>query len=67
VEDAVKQRVLIAFVLFLVPVAGAQVYTVIDLGTLSPTAINTWGEVVGNFNGRLSSGGNLQAGRAWAH
>ena len=47
-----NQRVLIAFVLFLVPVAGAQVYTVTDLGPLSPTAINSWGQVVGNFNGQ---------------
>ena len=47
-----NQRVLIAFVLFLVPVAGAQVYTVTDLGPLSPTAINIWGQVVGNFNGQ---------------
>ena len=38
-----NQRVLIAFVLFLVPVAGAQVYTVTDLGPLSPTAINILG------------------------
>ena len=36
-----KQRILIVFVLFLVPIAGAQVYTVTDLGQLSPTAINT--------------------------
>jgi probable HAF family extracellular repeat protein len=52
VEDAVNQRVLIALVLFLVPVAGAQVYTVTDLGPLSPTSINVWGQVVGNFNGQ---------------
>jgi uncharacterized membrane protein len=31
--------------------AAAQVYTVKDLGPLAPTAINTWGEVVGNYNG----------------
>jgi probable HAF family extracellular repeat protein len=48
----VNQRVLIAFMLFLVPVAGAQVYTVTDLGPLSPTAINIWGQVAGNFNGQ---------------
>jgi len=47
-----KQRVLIAFVLFLVPIASAQVYTVTDLGPLSPTAINIWGQVVGNFKGQ---------------
>jgi len=28
-----------------------QVYTITDLGPLSPTAINTWGQVVGNLNG----------------
>src|ERR1700728_5242640 len=46
------KRVLTAFVLFLVPIANAHVYTVTDLGPLSPTAINIWGEVVGNFNGQ---------------
>lgn len=31
----------------------AQVsYTVTDLGQMSPTAINTWAQVVGNYNGR---------------
>jgi uncharacterized membrane protein len=45
-------RILLAF-LFLVrvPIAGAQVYTITDLGPLSPTAINTWAQVVGNING----------------
>jgi len=47
-----KQRLLIAFVLLLVPIASAQVYTVTDLGPLSPTAINIWGQVVGNSNGQ---------------
>lgn len=46
-----KQIVLIAFVLLLVPIAGAQVYTITDLGALSPAAINTWAQVVGNLNG----------------
>jgi probable HAF family extracellular repeat protein len=46
-----KQRVVVAFVLLLVPIASAQVYTITDLGPLSPTAINTWGQVVGNLNG----------------
>jgi probable HAF family extracellular repeat protein len=46
-----KRRILIAFVLLLVPIAGAQVYTITDLGPLSPTAINIWGQVVGNSNG----------------
>jgi hypothetical protein len=31
--------------------AVAQHYTITDLGPLSPTAINTWGQVVGNLNG----------------
>jgi probable HAF family extracellular repeat protein len=47
-----KQRILIALVVFLVPIASAQVYKVTDLGPLSPTAINTWGQVVGNLNGQ---------------
>jgi probable HAF family extracellular repeat protein len=32
--------------------ASAQVYTITDLGSLSPTAINKWGQVVGNLNGQ---------------
>jgi len=32
--------------------ASAQVYTITDLGPLSPTAINIWGQVVGNINGQ---------------
>jgi probable HAF family extracellular repeat protein len=32
--------------------AVAQVYTVTDLGPLAPTAINSWAQVVGNYNGR---------------
>jgi probable HAF family extracellular repeat protein len=47
-----KQRILIAFVLLLVPIASAQVYTITDLGPLSPTAINIWGQVVGNSKGQ---------------
>ena len=47
-----KSRILIAFVLLLVPIASAQVYTITDLGPLSPTAINIWGQVVGNSNGQ---------------
>ena len=46
-----KQRILIAFVLLLVPIASAQVYTITDLGPFSPAAINTWGQVVGNRGG----------------
>lgn len=36
---------------FIISVASAQVYTVTDLGQLSPTAINIWGQVAGNRNG----------------
>ena len=51
VEDAMKQRILITFVvLLLVPIASAQVYTITDLGSLSPTAINSWAQVVGHYN-----------------
>jgi probable HAF family extracellular repeat protein len=40
------------FLLCLIPALGeSQVYAVKDLGPLSPTAINTWGEVAGNLNG----------------
>jgi len=34
-----------------VSVSNAQVFTVTDLGPLSPTGINTWGQVVGARNG----------------
>src|ERR1019366_677454 len=33
------------------PLAVTQVYKVTDLGPLVPTAINNWGQVVGNRNG----------------
>jgi probable HAF family extracellular repeat protein len=40
------------FLFSLLPALGeSQVYTVKDLGPLSPVAINTWGEVAGNLNG----------------
>ena len=52
VEDALKQKLLIALALMVfVPVMRGQVYTITDLGSLSPAAINTWGQVVGNRNG----------------
>jgi probable HAF family extracellular repeat protein len=51
VEEAVKQRILIVFVFLFASEAGAQVYTITDLGAFSPTAINTWGQVVGNLSG----------------
>lgn len=47
-----KQKILIAVILLLVPIAGAQVYTITDLGSLSPTAINSWAQVAGNYNGQ---------------
>lgn len=41
------------------PSLFAQHYTITDLGPLSPTGINMWGQVVGNLNGHayLWSGG----------
>jgi hypothetical protein len=42
-RKVVTQRVFIAFVLLLVPIASAQVYTVTDLGPLSRTGINRLG------------------------
>jgi len=49
-----KQPFLIAFVLLLMPIASAQVYTITDLGPLAPTAINSWAQVVGNYNGHAN-------------
>jgi len=46
-----KLTTLIGFVLLLVTIASAQFYTITDLGQLSPTAINTLGQVAGNYNG----------------
>jgi probable HAF family extracellular repeat protein len=41
------------FVCLISALAVAQsAYTVTDLGPLSPTAINTWGQVVGNYNNK---------------
>jgi hypothetical protein len=40
------------FLFCLIPaLTVAQVYTVTDLGPLSPTGINSWAQVVGNYNG----------------
>jgi hypothetical protein len=48
----VKCRTLLALLsLACVPVVSAQVYTITNLGNFSPTAINSWGQVVGNRNG----------------
>jgi probable HAF family extracellular repeat protein len=39
------------FLFCLIPaLTAAQVYTVTDLGPLTPTAINSWAQVVGNYN-----------------
>jgi probable HAF family extracellular repeat protein len=50
-----QSRRTFAFWLFLFclisPLAVTQVYKVTDLGPLAPTAINNWGQVVGNLNG----------------
>ncbi len=75
VEDAMKRTVLIIFAFMLGPIASAQVYTITDLGPLSPTAINTWAQVVGNYDnrayiwafGRMHSLGTLPGGTfSWA-
>lgn len=48
-----RRFVLCALVISLAAtLASAQVYTITDLGPLSPTAVNIWGQVVGNFNGQ---------------
>jgi probable HAF family extracellular repeat protein len=52
VEVAVKRAILEVFVLILAPIASAQVYTITDLGPMSPTAINSWAQVVGNYKGQ---------------
>ncbi|MGA2336194.1 MAG: hypothetical protein ABSG08_12525 [Terriglobales bacterium] len=47
------------------PLSVAQVYKVTDLGPLAPTAINNWGQVVGNLNGQAllwTQWGNLDLG-----
>jgi probable HAF family extracellular repeat protein len=49
-----KLTTLIGFVLLLVTVASAQVYTITDLGQFSPTAINALGQVAGNYNGQAN-------------
>src|SRR5215469_6864403 len=48
------QRTLIAFVLLATPIVNAQNYTVTDLGSLSPTAVNAWGQVAGNLKGQAT-------------
>lgn len=50
---AIKNTFAVSLVLFclIAALAAAQVYTVTDLGPVTPTAINKWGQVVGNYNG----------------
>jgi uncharacterized membrane protein len=47
-----KLATMFGFVSLLVTISNAQVYSITDLGQLSPTAINTWGQIVGNYNGQ---------------
>ncbi len=43
------------FLFCMIPaLAIAQSYTVTDLGALAPAAINTWGQVVGEYNGKAA-------------
>jgi probable HAF family extracellular repeat protein len=56
VEEIMKSRVSTIVVVFvclaLFPTIGAaQEYAITDLGTLSPTGINSWAQVVGNYGG----------------
>jgi probable HAF family extracellular repeat protein len=39
------------FVCLIPAVTVAQIYTVTDLGPLSPTGLNSWAQVVGDYNG----------------
>lgn len=64
-------RSLLLFAVFFLPApAMAQRYTVTDLGPLSPTGINSWAQVVGNYNdqaymwtfGRMRNLGTLPGG-----
>jgi len=48
-----KSRTLLLFGFCSIAVAAmAQRYTITDLGPLGPTGINSWAQVVGNYNGR---------------
>ena len=55
VEETMKHKTLLIAIAFLFttrsPIARAQAYSIADLGSLSPTGINTWGQVVGTHNG----------------
>jgi uncharacterized membrane protein len=41
---------MLLFVCFTTVLATAQAYTITDLGSLQPTAINSWAQVAGNYN-----------------
>lgn len=43
-------RFSLALFLLLTPFTRAQKYEIVDLGTMSPVAINVWGQVAGNLN-----------------
>jgi probable HAF family extracellular repeat protein len=45
-----KVAILLCICVFLGPFASGQHYTITDLGPISPTAINTRGQVAGNLN-----------------
>jgi uncharacterized membrane protein len=47
------RTLLIAFALsFFVPAANSQSYSIKDLGSLQPTAINSWAQIAGTLNGQ---------------
>jgi probable HAF family extracellular repeat protein len=49
---SIRSRLLLLLALcFIAATAMAQRYTVTDLGPLTPTGINSWAQVVGNYNG----------------
>lgn len=45
-----KQKALTALVFVLAQIAGAQEYKITDLGSLTPVAINLWGQIAANLN-----------------
>jgi probable HAF family extracellular repeat protein len=51
-EELMWRTTLAVLVFLVVTIANAQVYTITDLGPLAPTAINTFGQIVGNLNGQ---------------
>ena len=49
-----RQKIVFALVVLTAAALRAQTYTITDLGSLSPTAINTWGQVVGELSGQAA-------------